>query len=102
FYDERSSVSKELDALMSATRFGPEHRHLDDLVSDPVNDENVWQNRFLSGLRDRARTQIADQGDGNHFAYIGEVDVDETFLAMLRLTGHGDLADRFKPRRYRV
>ena len=102
FYDERSSVGKELDALMSATRFGPEHRHLDDLVSDPVNDENVWQNRFLSGLRDRARTQIADQGDGNHFAYIGEVDVDETFLAMLRLTGYGDLAERFVPRRYRV
>ncbi|MCW1883321.1 RtcB family protein [Luteolibacter flavescens] len=102
FYDERSSVAKELDALMSSTRFGPEHRHLDDLVRDPVNDENVWQNRFLTGLRDRARTQIADQGDGNHFAYLGEVDVDEPFLAMLRLTGHGDLADRFTPRRYRV
>ncbi|MCH1923158.1 hypothetical protein L9G15_27480, partial [Shewanella sp. A3A] len=28
FYDERSSVAKELDALMSSTRFGPEHRHV--------------------------------------------------------------------------
>lgn len=108
FYEERSSVAKELDALMTSTRFGPEHRHLDDLVYDPVLDENVWQNRFLTGLRDRARTQIADQGDGNHFAYIGEVDVDETMLAVLRLTGHGDLASCFQhvgeggPKRYRV
>jgi RNA-splicing ligase RtcB len=108
FYEERSSVAKELDALVSSTRFGPEHRHLDDLVPDPVNDENVWQNRFLRGLRDRARTQIADQGDGNHFAYLGEVEVDSALLAMLRLTGHGDLAARFElteegaPKRYRV
>ena len=107
FYEERSSVAKELDALMSSTRFGPEHRHLDDLVHDPVLDENVWENRFLTGLRERARTQIADQGDGNHFAFLGEVDVDEAMLAMLRLTGHGDLAASFPlppegSRRYRV
>ncbi len=107
FYEERSSVGKELDALMSATRFGPEHRHLDDLVYDPVIDEDVWLNRFLTGLRDRATTQIADQGDGNHFAFIGEVDVDAPMLAILRLTGHGDLAARFElpeegSRRYRV
>jgi len=108
FYEERSSIGKELDALMTSTRFGPEHRHLDDLVYDPVLDENVWQNRFLTGLRDRAGTQIADQGDGNHFAYIGEVDVDESMLALLRLTGHGDLATCFspayqvEPKRYRV
>lgn len=108
FYEERSSVAKEIDALMTSTRFGPEHRHLDDLVYDPVLDENVWQNRFLTGLRDRARTQIADQGDGNHFAFVGEVDVDESMLAMLRLAGHGDLASSLQPvdqsgsKRYRV
>ncbi len=104
FYEERSSVAKELDALTLATRFGTGHRHLDDLVHDPVVDENVWQNRFLSGLRDRARVHLADQGDGNHFAFIGEVEVDFAMLALLRLTGHGDLADRLgvEGRRYRV
>ncbi|WP_193211504.1 RtcB family protein [Luteolibacter marinus] len=103
FYEERSSVAKELDALMSSTRFGPMHRHLDDLIHDPVLDEDVWQNRFLSGLRDHARTQIADQGDGNHFAYLGEVAVDDAMLAMLRLTGHAELAAGLSPRkRYRV
>ncbi|MDB6079886.1 MAG: hypothetical protein JWO82_3633, partial [Akkermansiaceae bacterium] len=94
FYEERSTVGKELDALMLSTRFGPEHRHLDDLVPDPVLDENVWLNRFLQGLRDRARVHIADQGDGNHFAYIGEMTVTPEALAMLRLAGHGDLAAR--------
>ena len=103
FYEERSSVAKELDALVSSTRFGPGHRHMDDLVHDPVLDEDVWQNRFLSGLHDHARTQIADQGDGNHFAYVGEVDVDEAMLAMLRLTGHVGLAAQLSvKRRYRV
>ena len=103
FYEERSSVAKELDALVSSTRFGPGHRHLDDLVHDPVIDENAWENRFLSGLRDHARTQLADQGDGNHFAYLGEVEVDEVMLVRLRLAGHIELAGRF-PRagRYRV
>lgn len=103
FYEERSGVAKELDALASSTRFGPGHRHLDDLVHDPVLDEGAWGNRFLSGLRDHARTQLADQGDGNHFAYLGEVEVEETMLAKLRLAGHGDLSGCFeKPGRYRV
>ena len=107
FYEESDSVSKELDALVLSTRFGPGFRLPDDLVHDEVLNEDVWENRFLTGLRERAGAQLADQGDGNHFAFIGEVDVDETMLAVLRLTGHGDLADRFhlpegESRRYRV
>ena len=35
----------------------------------------MWGNRFLCGMRDRAHAHLADQGDGNHFAYVGEVDV---------------------------
>ena len=54
FYEERSSVAAELDALTGATRFGTGHRHLDLLVDDPVHDEDVWDNPFLTGLRDRA------------------------------------------------
>ncbi|BCX46474.1 RNA-splicing ligase RtcB [Haloferula helveola] len=102
FYDARSEVAKELDALTTATRFGQGHRHLDDLVHDPVLDEDVWSNRFLTGMRDRAHAHIADQGDGNHFAYLGEVDVDPSMLAMLRLTGHGELAAKLEAKRYRV
>jgi len=99
FYEERSSVAKELDALVLATRFGPEHRHLDDIVEDPVVNENVWLNRFLTGLRDRARVYMADQGDGNHFAYIGEVTVTSEMVAMLRLAGHTELAGQLEGNR---
>lgn len=108
FYEERGSVAKELDALSLATRFGPGFRDPAERIHDPVLEEDVWENRFLTGLRDRASLQLADQGDGNHFAFVGEVDVDEAMLALLRLAGHGDLAGRFAlpetgaPQRYRV
>lgn len=91
FYEARSSVSAELDALTTATRFGPGHRHLDDLVHHPVLDENVWLNPFLHGLKDRAHAHLADQGDGNHFAYIGEMTVTAECLLALQHAGHEDL-----------
>lgn len=96
FYEERSSVSSELDSLMTATRFGPGGRHYDDLVHHPVLDEEVWENPFLSGLRERGVIHIADQGDGNHFAFLGEVVVDDDLLAKLRRVGYGSLADRLE------
>ncbi len=102
FYEARSTVAKELDALTTATRFGMGHRHLDDLVHDPVLDHDVWLNPFLKGLKDRAHAHLADQGDGNHFAYVGEVEVDEPMRAMLRLSGHDVLAGRLSAGRYRV
>lgn len=102
FYEARSTVAKELDALTSSTRFGTGHRHLDDLVDDPVLDHDVWSNPFLKGLRDRAHAHLADQGDGNHFAYIGAVDVDAEMLAKLRVAGHVELASSLKPGSYRV
>lgn len=94
FYHERSNIGAELDALETSTRFGLGHRHLDTLVEDPVHDEDVWDNPFLQGLRDRAKVHMADQGDGNHFAYIGELDVDAGTVTALRKAGHDDLADR--------
>ena len=102
FYEERSSVGKEMDALVTSTRFGQGHRHLDDLVYDPVLDEDVWSNRFLYGMRDRAHAHLADQGDGNHFAYVGEVDVTPGMLAVLRLTRHHELAASLSVKKYRV
>ncbi|MBK1834856.1 RtcB family protein [Roseibacillus ishigakijimensis] len=93
FYEERSSVANELDSLTTATRFGPGGRHYDDLVPHPVLDEDVWDNPFLSGLRERGVIHIADQGDGNHFAFLGEVTVDEDLIESLRKVGYGVLAN---------
>ncbi len=93
FYPARSNVKEELNALATATRFGPGGRHVDDLVPHPVMEEDVWENRFLNGLRERARAHIADQGDGNHFAYIGEVEFGEKELEALRGAGYGGIAD---------
>lgn len=92
FYEERSNVAAELDALAGATRFGQGHRHLDLLVEDPVHDEPVWDNPFLRGLRDRAKVHMADQGDGNHFAFIGVLEPDPVSMAALGEAGYGELA----------
>ena len=102
FYDARSSVAAELDALAGSTRFGTGHRHMDELVDDPVHDEDVWGNPFLTGLRERARLHMADQGDGNHFAYLGGIEVSDEMIAALRLSGHRELAEQLGARRFRV
>lgn len=94
FYVERDGVSRELDVLTRVTRFGQGPRQPGDVVEDPVTEEDVWENRFLQGLRERAAMDMADQGEGNHFAFIGEMTVEAPMLAMLRLTGHGDLAEK--------
>ena len=88
FYRARTEVAAELDALVDSTRFGPGGRHYDDLVPHPVLDEDVWDNPFLKGLEDRARIHIADQGDGNHFAYLGEIDITDDVAAQFEKAGH--------------
>ncbi len=105
FYAARTTVAAELDALMGCTRFGTGHRHLDLLVDDPVHDEDVWDNPFLTGLHDRTKLHMADQGDGNHFAFLGEIEIIPEMTALLRLTGYHDLAaslESTETRTYRV
>ena len=97
FYEERSSVASELDDLTSVTNFSPIPRAGGEVIHDAVLDEDVWENPFLKGLENRARIHLADQGDGNHFAYIGEMEVTPAFIGMLKLTGHVDLAQRLEP-----
>jgi RNA-splicing ligase RtcB len=88
FYEPRTSVAAELDALTTSTRFGPGGRHHDDLVDHPVLHEDIWENKFLKSLKDRATIHIADQGDGNHFAFIGEIEVTDDVAAQFQTAGH--------------
>lgn len=94
FYASTDPVSKEMDALVASTRFGPGGRDPDDLVHHPVLDEAVWDNKFLNGLEKHAKFNMADQGDGNHFAYIGKVSFSKSQIGQLRKAGYTEIADQ--------
>ena len=92
FFQTALDVDAQLDALMQSTRFGQGGRKPEDWVRHPVLDEPVWQNPFLQGLERHAAMHLADQGDGNHFAYLGEVDFTPAELDTLAAAGHPELA----------
>ena len=81
FYSSELELEDEITALQQATRFGPGGR--EEPVSDPVTEENVWSNKFLKGLRNKAVAHMADQGDGNHFAFLGSIEVTAVLLEHL-------------------
>ncbi len=86
------STSKMLDSLVDSTRFGYGGRKPEDQVYHPVLEETVWSNKFLDGLEGHAAMHLADQGDGNHFAYIGKLRVTRGFIDQLSDSGHEDIA----------
>ena len=93
FFECSKPISEMLDDLTDSTRFGPGGRSADDLVADPVIEEDVWDNKFLSGLQRHAAIHMADQGDGNHFAYLGKISVTSEWTSRLREAGHQDVAE---------
>lgn len=95
-FDSALSVSGMLDSLMESTRFGPGGRSPENLVHHPVIDEPVWDNSFLAGLKHHATIHMADQGDGNHFAFLGRIRIDRELVGTLRAAGHGREADGFE------
>lgn len=91
-FECNESTAKMLDALTESTRFGFGGRKPDQRVHHPVLDESVWSNKFLDGLEEHAAMHIADQGDGNHFAYIGKLRITRSFIGALTNAGHDDIA----------
>lgn len=81
-----------LDALMASTRFGAGGRSPGETVPDPVTDEDVWENPFLQGLQKYAIQHIADQGDGNHFAYLGRLTITNDLVRFLQSAGYEEIA----------
>lgn len=82
-----------MDALKATTRFGPGGRAPGDQIADPITEEiEETRNPFLSGLAGRARAQLCDQGDGNHFAYLGILDVTPELVGKLAANGQAALA----------
>lgn len=83
FYHTELDVAAQIDTLMQQTRFGPGGRDKQNQVYHPVLDEAVWGNPFLKGLKQKAASHLADQGDGNHFAFIGTIAITEELLGAL-------------------
>ena len=82
-----------MDALKASTRFGPGGRAPGDQIPDAITDEiEETRNPFLSGLAGRAKAQLCDQGDGNHFAYLGSLEVTPTLVQTLAAKGQAVLA----------
>ena len=82
-----------MDALQASTRFGPGGRAPQDQIADPITAEiEETRNPFLSGLVGRAKAQLCDQGDGNHFAYLGSLEVTAALVRSLAAKGQSALA----------
>jgi len=82
-----------MDAVKAVTRFGPGGRAPGDQIADPITDEiEETRNPFLTQLVGRAKAQLCDQGDGNHFAYLGAMAVTPALVATLRASGQDGLA----------
>jgi len=92
FFRSSEEVADMVDSLKSVTRFGMGGRKTEDWVHHEVlNDESMQifeTNSFLKGLEQSAFEHMADQGDGNHFAYIGKITVDKYFLNSLFYEGY--------------
>jgi len=98
FFTSDRPVAELLDALMASTRFGAGGRKPEDHVRHPVTEEPVWTNPFLQGLQDKAVMHMADQGDGNHFAFLGRMRLEEPLVQALEAAGHGELAGPLRGR----
>ena len=98
FFTSEKTISPLLDDLMASTRFGMGGRKEEHWVPHPVLSEPVWDNAFLQGLQRHAAMHMADQGDGNHFAYIGKLTVSQALLEHLEKAGHGEHTSALRER----
>jgi tRNA-splicing ligase RtcB len=98
-YEAGPGTAVFMDAVQASTRFGAGRRAPEAQIPDPITDEiEGSRNPFLKGLAGRARAQLADQGDGNHFAYLGELAVTPALVARLAEVGQQSLADALRGR----
>jgi RNA-splicing ligase RtcB len=93
FFPANHPVGEVMDHLQKLTHFGPGGRPRGQQWSSAVLEEPVWDNRFLDGLRSRARDFLGTQGDGNHFAYIGQIQFTDSQRAAIESAGYTDLAE---------
>jgi tRNA-splicing ligase RtcB (3'-phosphate/5'-hydroxy nucleic acid ligase) len=97
FFRTSANIETQLDALMASTRFGPGGRKEEDWIPHPVLQEDIWENPYLQGLERHAAMHLGDQGDGNHFAYLGEATFTPLQIQTIHAAGHHSLAAALTP-----
>lgn len=88
FFRSEQPMKELLNNLSASTLFGPFAQRPGYEISHPVLEEPVWENKFLKGLEGHALRYLGTQGDGNHFGYIGEIDVTDDLINQLDENGH--------------
>lgn len=96
FFDSKTTTKTILDAMEASTHFGPGGRAEGSTQWDPVLEEDVWDNPFLKGLEQSAQKNLATQGDGNHFFYLGSIQNLQSLSKTLDSNGHYGLAKELK------
>ena len=92
-FPKGAATGEFMDALKASTRFGPGARAPGEWIADPITDEiEATRNPFLDQLERRAKAQLADQGDGNHFAFLGSLALNGAMIEALSANGQGALA----------
>jgi hypothetical protein len=99
FFESSASTKSLMDALQASTVMGPYARKKGEEIHHPILDQPVWSNPFLRGLEGSALRYLGTQGDGNHFAYIGQITIDEKFITALETEGYYDEAKAFHPKK---
>lgn len=85
FFQDTRTPTQIIDNLKRNTHFGQGGRRKSGFIHHPIVSQLDENNEFLRGLGDIALAHMGTQGDGNHFAYLGEMEVTPEFL--------GDLID---------
>lgn len=89
---EGTATRDFMDAVQASTRFGPGGRAPEHQIPDSITDEiENSNNPFLAQLAGRAKAQLCDQGDGNHFAFLGSLDVTTDLMQSLARNGREDV-----------
>lgn len=90
FPESERPVGELLDVLKTCTRFGIGGRPPEEWIHHPVLEEKVWRNPFLARLERAAKCHLGDQGDGNHFAFLGTLRLTADERAAWVDAGYGD------------
>lgn len=87
-FESTYSHKNILDVMEKSTHFGPSPQKINPEIWHDVLNEEVWENPFLKNLKEIAHKNLATQGDGNHFFYLGTIQDIPKLTKNLEKEGH--------------